>query len=308
MPKLDYAGNLLLFLSFTFRFPLSNPVTLPMWIAVTGREKERKPCKSSRLCNNHFENSEYIIGPWAMGHGKNVLKETSVPTIDYRVDAMVYQKKKILNSSNDVEQTNTFLTDKPVDTSDTNLEIVQLQYNNMYNSKDEHQNNHLLVSNLENSNDNGDGANEETVENEYEDYNYDLKNDICNRDNQCYMFTSSFKKGAEPIVLTPPEEKPPEESLNMTIDQTTADLNFRKVMALTIKKQRRTKDVYSLYFKTLKKKSSQEQEKDNNEEAHSFAMFIEAQLKDLCPHRKVYLSAQHKIKKILMKAQLKIAN
>jgi len=29
------------------------------------------------------------------------------------------------------------------------------------------------------------------------------------------MFTSSFKEGAEPIVLTPPEEKQPEESLNM---------------------------------------------------------------------------------------------
>jgi len=58
----------------------------------------------------------------------------------------------------------------------------------MYNSKDEHQNNHLLVSNLENSNDNGDDDNEETVENEYKDYNYDLKNDICNRDNQWYAF------------------------------------------------------------------------------------------------------------------------
>jgi len=29
------------------------------------------------------------------------------------------------------------------------------------------------------------------------------------------MFTSSFKEGAEPIVLTPPEEEPPGESLNM---------------------------------------------------------------------------------------------
>jgi len=55
-----------------------------LWIAATGREKEWKPCKSSRLCGNHFENSEYIIG-----HGKNVLKTTSVPTIEYRVDVMV---------------------------------------------------------------------------------------------------------------------------------------------------------------------------------------------------------------------------
>jgi len=58
-----------------------------MWIAATGREKEWKPCKSSRLCGNHFENSEYIIG-----HGKNVLKATSVPTIEYRVDTMVHLK------------------------------------------------------------------------------------------------------------------------------------------------------------------------------------------------------------------------
>jgi len=83
-------------------------------------------------------------------------------------------------------------------------------------------------------------------------------------------------------------------------------------MASKLKKKRRTKDIYSLYFKTLKKKRSQQQEKDKNaiinEDAHSFATFVEAQLKELCPHRKVYLIAKHKIKKILMKAQLKIAN
>jgi len=60
----------------------------------------------------------------------------------------------------------------------------------MYNSKDEHQNIHLTFSNLENSNDKGDdSSHDETVEkNEYEDFNYELKNDICNRENQWYAF------------------------------------------------------------------------------------------------------------------------
>ncbi|XP_022168469.1 uncharacterized protein LOC111032442 [Myzus persicae] len=311
------------------RFPLSNPETLPLWIAATGREKDWTPCKSSRLCGNHFENSEYIIG-----HGKNVLKTTSVPTIDYRVEVMKYQKKKLLNVDNDDE-----LMIKPKvkqeESSDTNVEIVQLDYSDMYNLKYEHQNQgknddhgesyyknedekctnkNLNFSNLETSYDNEHDSShdDEAVKNEYEDFNYELKNDICNRENQCYMFTSSFKEGVEPIVLTPPEDKPPEESLNiMTIDQATADLNFKKIMALKLKKQRRTKDIYSLYFKTLKKKRFRKQEKykqhySNNDE-DSFSTFIGAQMKELRPFRKVYLSAKHRIQKVLMQAQLKIA-
>lgn len=77
------------FLSFSFRFPLINNETLPKWIAATGREKEWKPCKSSRLCGNHFRESEYIIG-----HGKGVLKSSAVPTIDYRVDIPVIKNYK----------------------------------------------------------------------------------------------------------------------------------------------------------------------------------------------------------------------
>lgn len=83
-------------------------------------------------------------------------------------------------------------------------------------------------------------------------------------------------------------------------------------MALKLKKQRRTKDIYALYFKALKKKRSRKQEKYknsfNNDDADSFAAFIGAQMKELRAYRKVYLSAKHKIQKILMKAQLKIAN
>jgi len=82
-------------------------------------------------------------------------------------------------------------------------------------------------------------------------------------------------------------------------------------MALKLKKQRRTKDIYSLYFKSLRKKNFQKQQKNlssfNNETA-SFAAFIEAQMKDLRKNKKVYLTTKHKIQKILMKAQLEIAN
>uniref|UniRef100_A0A2S2NK91 THAP domain-containing protein 1 n=1 Tax=Schizaphis graminum TaxID=13262 RepID=A0A2S2NK91_SCHGA len=313
------------------RFPLSDPETLPLWIAATGREKDWKPCKSSRLCGNHFEKSEYIIG-----HGKGVLKTKSIPTIEYRTDDMKYHKRKSLNSSNDDGQTNKYLKVKPVEISDTNIEIVQLDYNDL---KNEHQNKgnncgneesyknenvkiedekyikkekHLNFSNSESDYDNRDNSNcDEALKTEYEDFNYETKNDICNRENQCYMFTSSFKEGVEPIVLAPPDEKPPEVSLSMNIDQSIADSNFNKIMASKLKKQRRTKDIYSLYFKSLKKKNFQKQQKNlssfNNETA-SFAAFIEAQMKDLRKNKKVYLTTKHKIQKILMKAQLEIAN
>jgi len=79
-------------------------------------------------------------------------------------------------------------------------------------------------------------------------------------------------------------------------------------MASKLKKQRRTKDIYSLYFKTLKKKRLRKQEKYKNDDADTFAAFIGNQMKDLYPNRKVYLSAKHKIQKVLMKAQLKMSN
>lgn len=75
-------------------------------------------------------------------------------------------------------------------------------------------------------------------------------------------------------------------------------------MALKLKRQRRTKDIYSLYFKSLKIKGPN----FYNDDTASFATFIETQMKELCPYTKLYLTTKHKIQKILMKAQLKIAN
>jgi len=82
-------------------------------------------------------------------------------------------------------------------------------------------------------------------------------------------------------------------------------------MALKLKRQRRTQDIYSLYFKSLKKRNFQKREKyinSINVETASFAAFIEAQMKELRSNRKIYLTTKHRIQKILMKAQLKLAN
>jgi len=83
-------------------------------------------------------------------------------------------------------------------------------------------------------------------------------------------------------------------------------------MALRLKKQRRTQDIYSLYFKTLKKRNfllKHERKRSSfNNDTVSFATFIEAQMKDLRKNKKVYLTTKHKIQKILMKAQLEIEN
>lgn len=76
IPKVSYY----LSISYLFRFPLTNEETLPLWVAATGRAKHWKPCKSSRLCGNHFQKSEYIVG-----HGKGLLKTTAIPTIEYRM-------------------------------------------------------------------------------------------------------------------------------------------------------------------------------------------------------------------------------
>uniref|UniRef100_A0A2S2QE34 THAP domain-containing protein 1 n=1 Tax=Sipha flava TaxID=143950 RepID=A0A2S2QE34_9HEMI len=115
------------------RFPLTNSETLPIWIAATGREKGWKPCKSSRLCGNHFQESEYIVG-----HGKGVLKATAIPTIEYHIDNPKYRKNKYSYSNNDTGKNNKPNQVESVDYS--NVEIVQLNYNDIYDSKYEHRN------------------------------------------------------------------------------------------------------------------------------------------------------------------------
>lgn len=79
---------------------------------------------------------------------------------------------------------------------------------------------------------------------------------------------------------------------------------------MALKRQKRTKDIYSLYFKSLRKRNEFKQERINihssNDDAAAFSAFIEAQMKELRRHRKIYLSTKHKIQKVLMKAQLKI--
>ncbi|XP_026805243.1 THAP domain-containing protein 1-like [Rhopalosiphum maidis] len=66
------------------RFPLTNTNILPLWIAITGKESDWKPNKSSRLCCNHFIASDYISE-----HKKGVLKPTAIPSIEYRVNVPV---------------------------------------------------------------------------------------------------------------------------------------------------------------------------------------------------------------------------
>jgi len=68
-----------------FRFPLLNPVTLPFWKAATGNNKEWQPGQSSRLCSYHFEKNEYIPG-----HGKGMLRQTAVPTLECYPNVMVH--------------------------------------------------------------------------------------------------------------------------------------------------------------------------------------------------------------------------
>lgn len=78
-------------------------------------------------------------------------------------------------------------------------------------------------------------------------------------------------------------------------------------MALKLKRKKtRTTDIYSLYFKSLKKIDKQEKHlRFFQNDTASFSAFIEAQLRELCPYRKLYLSTKNEIQKILMKAQLK---
>jgi hypothetical protein len=76
-------------------------------------------------------------------------------------------------------------------------------------------------------------------------------------------------------------------------------------MTLKFKRERRTKDIYSLYFKSLKKKQENNTDYDDT---GSFGAFIEAQMKELRPYKKLYLTTKHRIQKLIMNAQRKIAN
>lgn len=82
-------------------------------------------------------------------------------------------------------------------------------------------------------------------------------------------------------------------------------------MSLKLRRQRRTKDIYSLYFESLTKENmlkSETIEKSFNDDTDTFGAFIITQLKELRPYKKLYLTTKHQIQKTLMKAQLKIAN
>lgn len=82
-------------------------------------------------------------------------------------------------------------------------------------------------------------------------------------------------------------------------------------MALKIKKQRRTQEVYSLFFKEMAKPKSLKNDMNysyNPLSDETFGAFIETQMKELRPYKKIYLATKHKIQKILMKAQLKITH
>jgi len=93
--NLEYI-NLFLFLLLLFRFPILRPQNLPMWIAFTGRGNNWKPRNSSRMCCNHFLESDYVID-----HKKHVLKITAIPTIEYRdmVCCLKTDRFKILKNS-----------------------------------------------------------------------------------------------------------------------------------------------------------------------------------------------------------------
>lgn len=82
-------------------------------------------------------------------------------------------------------------------------------------------------------------------------------------------------------------------------------------MALKCKKQKctRTKDIYSLYFKSLKKRGMRKTNQviiSINEDTGPIGSYVETQMKELQPFRKLYLTTKHKIQKLLMRAQLKV--
>jgi len=123
------------------------------------------------------------------------------------------------------------------------------------------------------------------------------------------MFTSSFKEDMDPIVFIPPEDKTYDESSNMSINQTTAISSSKKMIGF--KKQIHTGDNYSLYFQSLTKKNVLKQEKvanSFNDDMAKLLTFIEAEMKELHPYKKLYATTKYQIQKLLMKAKLKIAS
>jgi len=78
-------------------------------------------------------------------------------------------------------------------------------------------------------------------------------------------------------------------------------------MALKLRRQRRTKNIYSLYFRSMTNKNVlKEEPMFFNDKTTTFGAFIEAQMDELRPYKNIYLTTKHKIQKLLMKAQLKI--
>jgi len=72
-----------------------------------------------------------------------------------------------------------------------------------------------------------------------------------------------------------------------------------------------TNDIYSLYFQSLIKKNLSKQENTANsldDDMLTFGAFIVTEMNELRPYRKLYLTTKHQIKKLLVKARLKIAN
>lgn len=75
-----------IFLVF-FRFPLKDEELLKKWFEVIPYNKNRSITKHSKICSNHFEESQYMyIG------NKRVLKEGAIPIFPY-VDNVVSKLK-----------------------------------------------------------------------------------------------------------------------------------------------------------------------------------------------------------------------
>lgn len=79
-------------------------------------------------------------------------------------------------------------------------------------------------------------------------------------------------------------------------------------MALKLRRQRRTKNIYSLYFRSMSNKNVLRAEPMFYDKTTTFGAFIEAQMDELRPYKNIYLTTKHKIQKLLMKAQLKITH
>lgn len=79
-------------------------------------------------------------------------------------------------------------------------------------------------------------------------------------------------------------------------------------MALELRRQRCTKNIYSLYFRSMINKNVREKPMTFNDKTATFGAFIEAQMNKLFPNKNLHLKTKYKIQKLLMKAQLKITH